>query len=150
MSNHPQQTVRQHYRQLFVFFLGAIIWFAPVPEGLTPQAWHHFDVFITANIAVIIKAMAIFTSSILVLAVVVLTGTLTAKQAYSEFSEDFILLIIVAFLIARGVIKSSLGFAYSVIAADMFISPAFPSNTVRSGVLYPIVNALGIDKGFPT
>ncbi len=29
----------------------------------------------------------------------------------------------------------------------MFISPAFPSNTARSGVLYPIVNALSIDSG---
>jgi DASS family divalent anion:Na+ symporter len=29
----------------------------------------------------------------------------------------------------------------------MFISPAFPSNTARSGVLYPIVNALAVDSG---
>jgi DASS family divalent anion:Na+ symporter len=73
-------------------------------------------------------------------------------------------LIIVAFLIARGVIKSGLGkriafliirkfgtsslkLGYSIVAADMFISPAFPSNTARSGVLYPIVNALAADSG---
>jgi DASS family divalent anion:Na+ symporter len=29
----------------------------------------------------------------------------------------------------------------------MFISPAFPSNTARSGVLFPIVNALAADSG---
>lgn len=164
MSHHPKQTMKQHYLQLFVFFLGAIIWFSPVPTGLEVQAWHLFAIFITAIISVIIKAMPIFTSSIIALAVAVLTGTLTTKQAYSGFSEDFILLIIVAFLIARGVIKSglgkriafliikkfgksSLGLAYSVIAADMFISPAFPSNTARSGVLFPIVNALAADSG---
>lgn len=123
-----------------------------------------FAIFITAIFAVIINAMPIFTSSILALATVVLTGTLTTKQAYSGFSEDFILLIIVAFLIARGVIKSGLGkriafliikkfgtsslkLGYSVVAADMFISPAFPSNTARSGVLYPIVSALAADSG---
>lgn len=164
MSHHPNQTMKQHYLQIFVIALGAIIWFSPVPEGLTAQAWHLFAVFITAIIAVIAKAMPIFTSSILALAVVVLTGTLTTKEAYSGFSEDFILLIIVAFLIARGVIKSglgkriafliikkfgktSLGLSYSVIAADMMISPAFPSNTARSGVLFPIVNALATDSG---
>jgi len=164
MSHHPQQTIKQHYLQLTVFAVGAIIWFFPVPEGLTPQAWHLFAIFISAIFAVIIKAMPIFTSSIIALAVTVLTGTLEAKEAYSGFSEDFILLIIVAFLIARGVIKSglgkriafliikkfgksSLGLAYSVIAADMFISPAFPSNTARSGVLFPIVNALATDSG---
>jgi DASS family divalent anion:Na+ symporter len=98
------------------------------------------------------------------LATAVLTGTLTTDQAYSGFSEEFILLIIVAFLIARGVIKSGLGkriafliikkfgtsslkLGYSIVAADMFISPAFPSNTARSGVLYPIVNSLAADSG---
>jgi DASS family divalent anion:Na+ symporter len=108
--------------------------------------------------------MPILTSSIIAVSLAVLTGVMNAKQAYSGFGESFILLIIVAFLIARGVIKSglgkrtafliikkfgksSLGLSYSVIAADMFISPAFPSNTARSGVLFPIVNALAADSG---
>ncbi len=164
MAHHPQQTRHQHYRQLLVVCLGLILWFIPTPEGLTVQAWHLFAIFITAIFAVMINTMAIFTSSILALSAVVLTGTLTPQQAYSGFSEDFILLIMVAFLIARGVIKSglgkriafiiikkfgksSLGLAYSIIAADMFISPAFPSNTARSGVLFPIVNALAADSG---
>ena len=108
--------------------------------------------------------MPIFSSSILAVSAIVLTGTLTAKQAFSGFAEDWILLIIVAFLIASSVIKSglgkriafliikkfgktSLGLSYSIIAADMFIAPAFPSNTARSGVLFPIVNALAADSG---
>lgn len=156
--------MQKHWLQIFVFVFGLIIWFIPTPSGLETQAWHLFAIFITAIFAVIINAMPIFTSSIIALAAVVLTGTLTTKQAYSGFSEDFILLIIVAFLIARGVIKSGLGkriafliikkfgtsslkLGYSVVAADMFISPAFPSNTARSGVLYPIVSALAADSG---
>jgi len=156
---------REEYMKLLsVVAFGSTLWFFPLPEGLTLQAWHLFAVFISAIFAVIINAMPIFTSSILALATVVLTGTLTTKQAYSGFSESFILLIIVAFLIARGVIKSGLGkriafliikkfgtsslkLGYSVVAADMFISPAFPSNTARSGVLFPIVNALAADSG---
>jgi len=150
--------------QFSVLLLGVVLWFMPAPSGLETQAWHLFVIFISAIYAVIINAMPIFTSSIIALAVVVLTGTLTTKQAYSGFSEDFILLIIVAFLIARGVIKSGLGkriafliirkfgtsslkLGYSIVAADMFISPAFPSNTARSGVLFPIVNALAADSG---
>lgn len=164
MSKHPQKTISKHWLQVIVLIFGIIIWFVPTPSGLETQAWHLFAVFITAIFAVIINAMPIFTSSILALSTVVLTGTLTTKQAYSGFSEEFILLIIVAFLIARGVIKSGLGkriafliiekfgtssikLGYSLIAADMFISPAFPSNTARSGVLFPIVNALAADSG---
>ena len=164
MSHHPKKTIEKHWLQFTVLIVGLLIWFTPTPQGLETQAWHLFAIFITAIFAVIINAMPIFTSSIIALATVVLTGTLTTSQAYSGFSEEFILLIIVAFLIARGVIKSGLGkriafliirkfgtsslkLGYSIVAADMFISPAFPSNTARSGVLFPIVAALAADSG---
>jgi divalent anion:Na+ symporter, DASS family len=178
MSRHPKETQKQHILQIAVIVFGAFIWFIPVPGGLesyiaseittdlkfTPQmTWHLFAIFIAAIFAVILKAMPIVTSAILGVSVAILTGTLTPKQAFSGFSEDWILLIIVAFLIARGVIKSglgkriafliikkfgksSIGLSYSVIAADMFMAPAFPSNTARSGVLFPIVNALAADS----
>ena len=164
MSHHHKKRELIHYKQLFVLLFGAILWFTPAPEGLSLQAWHLFAIFISIILAVIIEATSIFTASIIGLGFVVLTHTLTAKQAYSGFSQGFILLIIVAFLIARGVIKSglgkrialliikkfgksSLGLGYSIVAADMFIAPAFPSNTARSGVLYPIVQALSADSG---
>ena len=153
-----------HILQLSILVFGVLLYNYPTPNGLSPKAWHLFAIFISSIIAVITNALPIITSSILALSASVLTHTLTSTQAYSGFGEDFILLIIVAFLIARGVMKSglgkriafiiikkfgksSLGLAYSVIAADMFISPAFPSNTARSGVLYPIVNSLATDSG---
>lgn len=179
MSYSLSHNAKVHRVQIVVFLLGVILWFFPVPSGLdsfiaklppsdipfdSQMAWHLFAVFITAIMAVILGAMPIFTSSILAVSVMILTGTLSAKQAFSGFSEDWILLIIVAFLIASSVIKSglgkriafliirrfgktSLGLSYSIIAADMLIAPAFPSNTARSGVLFPIVNALAADSG---
>jgi len=164
MSHHHHKKETIHYKQLFAFAFGLTLWFLPIPEGLTPEAWHLFGIFISIIVAVIIEATSIFTASIIGLGFVIITHTLTAKQAYSGFSQGFILLIIVAFLIARGVIKSglgkriafliikrfgksSLGLGYSMVAADMLIAPAFPSNTARSGVLYPIVQALSSDSG---
>lgn len=163
MPDRLKATTRQHLLQAAVILIALLLWTFPTPEGLEPKAWHLFAIFISAIIAVIIKAAPIFTASIIALAAAVLTGTMTTEEAYSGFSEDFILLIIVAFLIARGVIKSglgkriafmiikkfgksSLGLGYSIVAADMFIAPAFPSNTARSGVLYPIVNSLAHDS----
>ncbi|QOP45970.1 DASS family sodium-coupled anion symporter [Sulfurimonas paralvinellae] len=164
MAHHKYKTIRQHYKQLFILLFGTALWFFPIPDGLTLQAWHLFTIFISIILAVIIEATSIFTASIIGLGFVIVTHTLTTKQAYSGFSQGFILLIIIAFLIARGVIKSglgkrialliikrfgksSLGLGYSIVAADMFIAPAFPSNTARSGVLYPIVQALSSDSG---
>lgn len=164
MAHHKHLNTTLHVKRLLVFAFGFFLWFFPAPDGLTPQAWQLFTIFISIIFAVIIEAFPIFVASIIGLAFSILTHTLQPHEAYGGFSKGFILLIIVAFLIARGVIKSglgkriafliikkfgksSLGLAYSLVAADMLIAPAFPSNTARSGVLFPIVNALSVDSG---
>ena len=38
--------------------------------------------------------------------------------------------------------RSTLGLAYSIFVVDGVIAPAFPSNTARAGVLYPLVYSL--------
>jgi DASS family divalent anion:Na+ symporter len=139
-----------------VLALALGIWLSPVPEGLVPAAWHLFALFVAAIAAVVVGAFPILTSSILALAAAVLTGTLPPAKAYSGFANGTILLIVVAFLVARAVVKcglgerlghlvvsafgrSTLGLGYSVFLVDGVIAPAFPSNTARSGVLYPLV-----------
>jgi DASS family divalent anion:Na+ symporter len=160
---HKRVHQKEHFKQFVILIFAFVLWFVPPPEGLDLKAWHLFDIFISTIIAVVIEAVPIFTASIIALSVSVLLGILKTGEAYSGFSKGFILLIVVAFLIARGVIKSglgkriafliikkfgksSLGLSYSLIAADIFIAPAFPSNTARSGVLFPIVNALAHDS----
>jgi DASS family divalent anion:Na+ symporter len=107
-------------------------------------------------VAVVAGALPILTSSVLALAAAVLTGTLEPEKAYAGFGNGTILLIVVAFLVARAVVKcglgerlghlvvslfgrSTLGLGYSIFLVDGVIAPAFPSNTARSGVLYPLV-----------
>jgi DASS family divalent anion:Na+ symporter len=53
----------------------------------------------------------------------------------------------IGYLLVRSFGKSSLGLSYSMIATDALIAPAFPSNTARSGVLYPIVYSLAETNG---
>jgi DASS family divalent anion:Na+ symporter len=132
------------------------LWLSPVPEGLVPAAWHLFALFVAAIVSVVVGALPILTASVLALAAAVLTGTLAPAKAYSGFANGTILLIVVAFLVARAVVKcglgerlghlvvsafgrSTLGLGYSVFLVDGVIAPAFPSNTARSGVLYPLV-----------
>ena len=43
--------------------------------------------------------------------------------------------------------KSSLGLAYSIVVTDAVIAPAFPSNTARGGVLFPIVLSVAQGSG---
>ena len=85
------------------------LWFSPVPEGLVPDAWHLFALFVAAIVSVVIGAFPILTASVLALAAAVLTGTLPPAKAYSGFANGTILLIVVAFLVARAVVKCGLG-----------------------------------------
>ena len=43
--------------------------------------------------------------------------------------------------------RSSLGLAYSIVLTDAAIAPAFPSNTARGGVLFPIVLSVAQGSG---
>lgn len=132
------------------------IWFIPPPGKLSPEAWHLFAIFGATILSVVIGAFPILTASVFAVAAAVLTGTLAAEDAYAGFANPTIVLIIVAFLVARAVVKSglgerlgytairlfgksTLGLSYSIFAVDALIAPAFPSNTARSGVLYPLV-----------
>jgi DASS family divalent anion:Na+ symporter len=144
--------------------LGVGIWFFPHPEAVTAQAWHLFGIFITAILAVIVNALPILVAAILALSLTVLTHTLAPDQAYAGFSEGFILLIVAAFMVARGVVSSGFGqrialllisrfgqstlrLGYCLAVADAIIAPAFPSNTARGAVLYPIAYSLSVDSG---
>jgi divalent anion:Na+ symporter, DASS family len=146
------------------FALALGLWFAPVPEGLTPRAWHLFAIFASAIFSVIVTAFPLVTSAILAAAAAVLTGTVTPAKAFSGFSNGSVLLVVVAFLVARSVVKSglgrrisllvvslfgrsTLGLAYSIFFTDALIAPAFPSNTARGGVIYPIVLSLSQGAG---
>lgn len=146
------------------FTLAAAIFFTPAPEGLSSQAWQLFAVFMAAIFAVIVGAFPVLTASVLALAAAVLTGTLEPSEAYEGFAHATILLIVIAFLVARAVVKSglgqrvghavvalfggsTLGLVYSIFVVDAVIAPAFPSNTARSGVLYPLIYSLAETAG---
>src|SRR5262249_20912223 len=74
------------------------------------------------------------------------------------------LLVVVAFIVASAVVKSglgrrislrivclfgrsTLGLGYSIFLTDAVIAPAFPSNTARGGVIFPIVLSLAQGAG---
>src|SRR5206468_13124742 len=140
------------------------IWFAPHPENVTGQAWHLFAIFFATILSVVIGAFPILTASVLALAAAVLLGTLSPEAAYAGFANPTIILIIIAFLVARAVVtcglgqrlgyraislfgRSTLGLSYSIVVVDALIAPAFPSNTARSGVLFPLTASLAQAAG---
>ena len=96
--------------------LALIIWFViPVPEGVSPQAWHLLAMFVGVIAAIIGKAMPIGALSIIAIMLVALTGVTADKpadamrDALSSFASPLIWLIGVAIMISRGLLKTGLG-----------------------------------------
>jgi DASS family divalent anion:Na+ symporter len=150
--------------RLAVLVVLAGLWLSPAPEGLGVPAWHLFAVFASAILSVVVGAFPILTASVLALAAAVLSGTVPPAEAYSGFANPTILLIVVAFLLARAVVtsglgqrlgygaislfgRSTLGLSYSIFVVDGLIAPAIPSNTARSGVLYPLALSVAEASG---
>lgn len=151
-----------------LLFLAAILttfWFLPTPAGLNTQAWHLFGIFLTTLVGIAINASAMGALTIIALAICTITETLTIKQALSSFSSHIVWLILIAFILARGFIKtglgsriayyfvlsmgkSTLGLSYGLISTELLLAPFTPSNTARgAGIVYPIVSSLAKEYG---
>lgn len=145
---------------IFSVLVGVILWFLPVPSGLTPAAWHMFAIFVATIIAFILHPLPIGAIALIAVGLTGFLKVLKPGVALSGFGDATIWLIVSAFLFAKGFIKTGLGrrIAYKIMAAiatsslklgytmaltDLIIAPATPSNTARGGgVLFPIVKSL--------
>lgn len=145
-----------------------VIWFIPTPAGLEDNAWHLFAIFIATIVGIIAKAAPMGAMAIIGITAVAVAGVLdpspkiSMQLALSGFSNTVIWLIVLAFFIARGFIKTglgkrisymlvrlmgkkSLGLSYGLLGADLILAPAIPSNTARAGgVIYPIMKSLAL------
>ena len=149
---------------LLSFILAGMLWLTPKPEGVSLQAWHLLSIFIFTVVGVITKPMPMGAVTSIALTLCVATKTLTLEEAFSGFSHNIVWLVVLAFFIARGFIKtglgsriayniismvgkSTLGMSYGFLATDLLLSPAIPSLTARSGgILFPVLTA--VSKAF--
>lgn len=139
-----------------------LIWFFPTPTGIEPKAWQLLAIFAGVIVALIGKALPMGGVSFMALTVLILTKTLTMKQAFSGFSHPIIWLVVAAFLLSKSFIKTrlgmriaylfvallgkkTLGLSYGIAATELMLAPAIPSITARAGgIIFPIVKALSI------
>lgn len=140
--------------------LGIVIWFCPVPEGLTPQAWHMFAIFAATIAAILTQPLPSGAVMLIAVCVVIFTGTLTQAKALSGFAAGTVWLIFCAYVLSLGFVTSglgkriaykmlslfggsSLGVAYSLGVSDLIMAPAMPSVTARSGgIIFPIARSI--------
>jgi DASS family divalent anion:Na+ symporter len=148
------------FRGILVVLVGLIIWYSPVPAGVKKEAWQLLAIFVATIFGLILNPLPMGAVVIIGVMMTTLTGILKIGPALAGFANSTVWLIVAAFLVARGFIitglgtriaylfirsfgKKTLGLAYSIVASDLVLSPATPSNTARAGgVIYPIVRSL--------
>lgn len=147
-------------RALITIGVLGCIWVLPVPQGVTVQAWHLFAIFVATIIGFILQPVPIGALSLISITFANVAGVLKMGPTLAAYGNPTIWLILSAFLIAKGLIKTGLGrrisyilislfgsstlkLSYALALSDLVIAPATPSNSARAGgVMYPIVRSL--------
>jgi DASS family divalent anion:Na+ symporter len=160
MNGQERSVGARIIRGIIVVIIGVLIWYSPVPTGVKKEAWHLLAIFVATIVGLILTPLPMGAVVIFGVMMTTFTGVLKIGEALSGFANSTVWLIVTAFLIARGFIstglgrriayifirafgRKTLGLAYSVVASELVLSPATPSNTARSGgVIYPIVRSL--------
>ncbi|KAK3205286.1 hypothetical protein Dsin_019332 [Dipteronia sinensis] len=144
---------------------GVILWFVPVPSGVSRNAWQLLAIFLATIVGIITQPLPLGAVALMGLGASVLTKTLTFAAAFSSFGDPIPWLIALAFFFARGFIKtglgnriayqfvslfgsSSLGLGYSLVFSEALLAPAIPSVSARAGGIFlPLVKSLCVACG---
>jgi divalent anion:Na+ symporter, DASS family len=145
---------------LLCFLIGICGWLISPPEGVTPQAWKLFTIFLSIILGLVTKPLPMGALVLIGLTATVATGVLSFPEAFKGFSNEVVWLVLSAFFIARGFVKtglgnriayiflsyigrSALGMGYGLIATDFVLAPLIPSVTARAGgIIFPMVDSL--------
>ncbi len=143
-----------------VLFVAAAILLIPEPSGITPQSWRLLAIFaatITGSIVQPIPGAAIVLLGVTALP---LFRVLTINEALAGYADRFVWLVLAAFFISRGMIKTglgrriaflfikaigrhSLGLSYALASTETVLATVIPSTGARSGgIIFPIAKSL--------
>ncbi|MCH3944078.1 MAG: anion permease [Atopobiaceae bacterium] len=166
-----QESVRARDRKALVsglacIAIGLVIYFLPVPDGVDARGMHMLGIFVATIVALVLQPLPTAAVAIIGLTASMLTGAMSAsKEAFTGLGSSSIWLIVAAFFIATGFVKtglghrialmfltrlgsSSLGIAYGLAATDLVLAPATPSNTARlGGILFPVITSISDVQG---
>jgi DASS family divalent anion:Na+ symporter len=147
-------------RWTLVVLSGLAVFFLPAPAGITPAAWRLLAIFVATVLGLILRPMPGGAVVLLGITAIALTGTLPIESALAGYADPIVWLVLAAFLISRGMIKTglgrriaflfirilgrrSLGLAYALVSTDAVMGTVIPSNAARAGgIVFPVARSL--------
>ncbi|MBW7932168.1 MAG: DASS family sodium-coupled anion symporter [Gemmatimonadaceae bacterium] len=158
MSAHAVTHAR--WRWAAVVGTAALILAVPPPDGITMKSWELLAIFAATIVGSIARPVAAGAVVFLGVCAIALFNVLPPKEALGGYADPIVWLVLCAFFMSRGVLKtglgrriaflfiraigkSSLGLSYALISTDTLLAAFVPSNGARAGgVIYPVATSL--------
>ena len=141
-----------------------LVWFAPLPAGLSLAGKKALVLFSGVFVLYLTEAMPLPVTSLAVVPIAVLTGTVKLKDALDGFASSSVYLLLGAFILAAAMVKTKLAerityvilskigdstrnITLGVMLANVCLAFLVPSSTARTAILMPVcISILDIFK----
>lgn len=148
------------WRWAAVFATALVILGIGAPEGISPQSWRLFAIFAATIVGSIVQPLSAGAVVFLGICAIAVTGTMAPADALRGYADPIVWLVLCAFFIARGVLKTglgrriaflfiralgsrSLGLSYALVSTDTLLATIVPSNSARAGgIVFPVARSL--------
>lgn len=142
-----------------LFVAGGIL-VIPPPEGITDQSWRLLAIFAATIMGSIVRPIPGPAVVLLGVTALPVFRVLPISEALTGYADPFVWLVLAAFFISRGMIKTglgrriaflfikligrhSLGLSYALGSTEMVLATVIPSTGARSGgIIFPIAKSL--------
>ena len=140
--------------------VAGVILLIPVPSGITKESWRLLAIFAATIMGSIVRPIPGAAVVLLGITALPLFEVLPIDQALTGYADPFVWLVLAAFFISRGMIKTglgrriaflfikaigrhSLGLTYALGSTEMVLATVIPSTGARSGgIIFPIAKSL--------
>lgn len=156
----PAARLGRGARWAVVLGAGLAVAASPTPSGISAQAWGLLAIFVSTVAGLIIQPLPGGAMVLLGVAALAVTGVLTPQQALAGYGDPIVWLVLAAFFMSRGMLKTglgrriafwfiraighrSLGLGYALASTDLLLASFIPSNGARAGgIVFPIAKSL--------
>jgi divalent anion:Na+ symporter, DASS family len=162
-ENEPADNISPASRLLrwgIVLFVALGIILIPVPQGITQQSWRLLAIFAATITGSIVRPLPGGAIVLLGVTALSLFKVMTIEESLAGYADPVVWLVLAAFFISRGMIKTglgrriaflfikaigrhSLGLGYALISTEAVLASVIPSTGARSGgIIFPIAKSL--------
>jgi DASS family divalent anion:Na+ symporter len=162
MSDTQPENKDRHVwlRWLVVLACGLGVALFPKPEAVTRESWTLLAIFVATIVGSILRPVPAGAMVLLGVAALPTFGALKIEKALQGFAEPVVWLVLAAFFLSRGMVKTglgrrialifirligkrTLGLGYSLVMTDWLLATVVPSTGARAGgVILPIARSI--------